>query len=257
MPGWDSIRKDRDAKLYPKSTGEYSLNENQVIQPFEWERNADRSIVTVKNKSGYVFDFDSLTVNNIPVNGGITNESYRPPIGVPTFWFTSLPDWALDCTDGGEYLWADYPELDNDIFKGFLNSFTTDFGASIDTNADGLSFNMPDLRGINSIIAGTNDLIAIKDVEGEDTENYYDGGDVGELIRDAIREIIGTAGYFVGRYEMIGWGAFRTYPAGHNVHANGTDYLTRYINFAASRVVPVANNNRVASFGCSLIVRFE
>jgi len=49
-------KKAKEAQLYPKSSGENANNENQIITPFLWETNADKTLVTVKCKSGYVLD---------------------------------------------------------------------------------------------------------------------------------------------------------------------------------------------------------
>jgi len=58
-------RKAREAQLYPKSSGESANNENQIITPFLWETNADKTLVTVKCKSGYILDASAVDLSNI------------------------------------------------------------------------------------------------------------------------------------------------------------------------------------------------
>ena len=58
-------RKAKEAQLYPKSSGESANNENQIITPFLWETNADKTLVTVKCKSGYILDASVVDLSNI------------------------------------------------------------------------------------------------------------------------------------------------------------------------------------------------
>ena len=84
---------------------------------------------------------------------GLSNN--KPAIGVPTLWFSSLPDWAIDFGNGAatQYLWANYPNLDNDLFKGILTTLSTNGWM---TAHDATGFYVPDLRGITPIGYGTN-----------------------------------------------------------------------------------------------------
>lgn len=125
------------------------------------------------------------------------------PIGWPVSCYSaSVPGNYLDASDGGEYLWADYPELNTTIFRGFLTAFATDFGASEDTNSDGLSFNMPDLRGMHEHIAG------VSGVKQMSNGNYFDGADLGEYEED------------MGQFFQIGtvFGANTYYGRGYSEH---------------------------------------
>ena len=79
----------------------------------------------------------------------------KPSIGVPTIWFGNKPDWALDFGNGSstQYLWANYPELNNLQFKDILTTLSTaGWMTAYDTNG----FYVPDLRGIVPIGYGTN-----------------------------------------------------------------------------------------------------
>ena len=68
--GWESNKKAKQADLYPKSVGEVASNENQVIQPFKWTRNADRSLVTVTCKNGYILDSSCIDGSSSGVSIG-------------------------------------------------------------------------------------------------------------------------------------------------------------------------------------------
>lgn len=47
------------------------------------------------------------------------------PIGKPFLWFGgTLPDNYICFSDGGQYTWAQYPELDNSEFRALLTRFT-------------------------------------------------------------------------------------------------------------------------------------
>ena len=183
--------------------------------------------------------------------------NYLPPIGIPTFWFTSVvPDWALDCTDGAGDDFATYPELDNEIFKQFLADFTTSFGAT----DDDINFTMPDLRGIHPIIGGTNELVEVqmKNPNGSaggvlyGSGTYYSGGAVGELILDASRRLYG---YTRGEnYRSQGYGALYYSTAVSGGSDGSDDY---YCRFDSDRVIPTDTMNRVVTFGSTIIVRFE
>ena len=65
MPEGFVSRKAKEAQLYPKSSGESANNENQIITPFLWETNADKTLVTVKCKSGYILDASVVDLSNI------------------------------------------------------------------------------------------------------------------------------------------------------------------------------------------------
>lgn len=82
--------------------------------------------------------------------------SDRPPIGIPTLWMTTKPDWAIDFGNGAstKYLWANYPALDTADFRSLLTSLAT--GGWMTTAYDADGFYVPDLRGIVPIGYGTN-----------------------------------------------------------------------------------------------------
>lgn len=93
-----------------------------------------------------------------------------PAVGVPTLWMGPKPEWALDFGNGAatQYLWANYPKLNNDKFKGILSTLS---GAGWMTAHDATGFYVPDLRGIVPVGYGTN--------AKRTGETYNGGGSVG------------------------------------------------------------------------------
>ena len=89
------------------------------------------------------------------ITEAILTEQQRTPVGVPTLWFGPKPDWALDFGNGAatKYLWANYPKLNTEKFKGILSTLSTN-GWMTAYDAEG--FYVPDLRGIVPIGNGTN-----------------------------------------------------------------------------------------------------
>ena len=185
MPEGFVSRKAKEAQLYPKSSGESANNENQIITPFKWKNNADKTEVIVSLKDKYVFNISDLTT--LLSSSAITSLLYRPPIGIPVFWFSSVPDWALAFDDGsGPYAWEDYPEFDNDDFKAMLTIWAN---AGWMPAYNSISFYVPDLRGMHGHIAGVSGLKRMSD------GNYFNGGAIGSYEEDAMQRITGNIRY--------------------------------------------------------------
>jgi len=86
-------------------------------------------------------------------------EEYRPAIGIPTLWFGTKPDWAIDFGNGAttKYLWSNYPKLWNDsAFKSTLQTLVNAGWMSQFDAVESGGFYVPDLRGIVPIGYGTN-----------------------------------------------------------------------------------------------------
>lgn len=101
------------------------------------------------------------------------SDSTRPPIGIPTIWFTLKPDWAIDFGNGADYkyLWENYPNLDNNQFKSILSTLS---GLGWMLNYDSTGFYVPDLRGIVPIGYGTNAVRTNEVVQGGSLGNYLE-----------------------------------------------------------------------------------
>lgn len=240
MPEGFVSRKAKEAQLYPKSSGESANNENQIITPFKWENNADKTEVIVSLKDKYVFNISDLTT--LLSSSAITSLLYRPPIGIPVFWFSSVPDWALAFDDGsGPYDWADYPELDNDGFKTMLTIWSN---AGWMTAYNSTSFYVPDLKGLFPRISGTN---AIR-------STVYAGGNLANYLAHQFQQH--------QHYHRHGLG----YDNDDHAHSpynmvQGTDnrLYTYYTDYASANASSgnYGAETRPGSFSLRIIVRFE
>ena len=209
------------------------------INIFEWNDPDKSSSPTIRTKSPYNFESKNISATGDISADGVFN-NYRPPIGIPTFWFTSvLPDWALDCTDGAGYDFATYPELDNEHFKQFLADFT-DFDSADDTT----TFDMPDLKGMFGRLAGTNGIYGA---------GIHVGGAVG--------------GYTAHQFEIhahnhrhsMGVSTDDNYHGSAYPRTSNDNSSTNYTNYTAAN--PSSGNygseTRPASFSNTILVRFE
>ena len=176
-----------------------------------------------------------------PGTSGADAQNYLPPIGIPTLWFTSvIPDWALDCTDGATgYTFADYPELDNEIFRQFLADFT-DFNSADNTT----TFDMPDLQGMFGRLAGTNGIYGA---------GIHIGGAVGDYTAHQFQNHAHNHRHSMGVSTDDNYHG-SAYPRTSNDYSS-----TNYTNYTAAN--PSSGNygseTRPASFSNTLIVRFE
>lgn len=231
--GWEANKKSKSSDAYPKSIGENVNNENQIITPFEWKHNADRSEVSVTLKDKYKL---SGFYTKDEIDTLIDAEAHKPPVGIPTFWFTSvLPDWALDCGDGATgYEFNDYPELDNEIFRQFLADFS-DFASADDTT----TFDMPDLQGMFMRLAGTNGIYGT---------SYYIGGEVGDYQTQQLQ-------YHTHHHS----GSSDDHYHGRN-YLQCTDDNAGWYNYAIRNYGNTGswgNETKPCSFTGMIIVRFE
>jgi len=86
----------------------------------------------------------------------LLHERGRTVLYEPTVYPGSVPSWAIDIGKHDTYSFTDYPGLENDLFKGVIESLSA-FGASWTA---GTGFTAPDLRGISpgvftSAVAGS------------------------------------------------------------------------------------------------------
>lgn len=110
-------------------------------------------------------------------------EQQRPAVGVPTIWLGQKPTWALDFGNGAstQYLWANYPKLNNDKFKNILDTFKTTGGNGLCSDYDNDGFYVPDLRGMMPKSYGQND------------KGYaHDGVDFGQVLSERLPNIRGS-----------------------------------------------------------------
>lgn len=132
------------------------------------------------------------------------------PVGVPTIWMGEKPDWAIDFGNGAstQYVWDNYPQLDNDDFKSILTTLSNN-GWMEAYNEVG--FYVPDLRGIVPIGYGTN---AIR------TSETTAGGNLGAYIASANKSHNHTV-----ESHTHGWGTYRitgSYTASQLTHKNAS-----------------------------------
>ena len=148
----------------------------------------------------------------------------KPPIGVPTLWFTSKPSWAIDFGNGAttQYLWVNYPQLNNDQFKAILTTFSNN-GWCNAYNSTG--FYVPDLRGIVPIGYGTN---------GKRTGETTAGGNLG--VYQASQN----------KYHNHGWNPTATTSTGmsaNNNHSHGIAGKKGVINSGSTSVAFVGSGS--------------
>lgn len=190
----------------------------------------------------------------------ITNNISKPPLFIPTPIFNDddlVAGYLGTCAvcNGSTYNWASYPEANNTRFKSFLDKYSANYGANKSTNG-GLSFKMPDFAGLSIVSAGTNTVVKIKDKDGNDTVNYYDGNNIGSILRDAIRNAIGQ---IAGGAENTAWnpwnnGVFNRLNY-QSIFNTGTSWAGSKYELDLSRSIPTANNIRVASVPVLWVVR--
>lgn len=198
----------------------------------------------------------SETYTQNEVDAIVAAERKKPPIGIPTMWFSSVPDWALAFDDGsGPYDWEDYPELDNTAFKAILTTWST---AGWMTAYDGTSFYVPDLRGMFPRLAGTN---AVRN-------SRYAGGSLGAYGADQMQRITGntnrTGAVAMFRSSDPGEGALSigdpTTTSRVTPGETGTGYNIDFnsANSPDARTSTTTDGEtRPAYFALRLVVRFE
>lgn len=154
------------------------------------------------------------------------------PVGIPFYWLsnTVAPPSALEC-DGSLLLRDSYPALFDIIGE--------QYGAG-----DGsTSFRLPDFRG---------EFIRVWD-HGKGIDP---GREFASSQGDAIRNITGQA-IGIGNGDGLGYSGaifFGNY-GGSGRTSSGASY--RYLDFNASRVVPVASENRPRNVALPIYVRYE
>lgn len=105
------------------------------------------------------------------INQAVLTEQQKPAVGVPTLWMGTKPDWALDFGNGAatQYLWANYPKLNNAKFKDVLTTLAT---AGWMSAYDASGFYVPDLRGVVPIGYGTNAVRTAETLNGGAVGDY-------------------------------------------------------------------------------------
>jgi hypothetical protein len=172
----------------------------------------------------------------------LIEESTKPPIGIPTFWFRSLPSWARWADDGTYGTWEDFPEFNNPDFKDFLTIFS-DKGwmPSFDENG----FYFPDLQGMFPRLAGTSGVRGTQ----------YAGGDIAVFTQDKVLDH-----YHYHRHGLTVQIHHRSFDGADGTprpYGNGGSNITLYTGYDSTNNNNNAMENRPASFSLRLIVRFE
>ena len=215
-----------------------------------------------------------VTAISYIINQVRLDEQQRPAVGVPTLWLGSKPDWALDFGNGAgtQYLWANYPKLNNDKFKSILSTLSD---AGWMTAYDAAGFYVPDLRGVVPVGYGTN---------GRRTGETTSGGTLGQyLASQNKRHVHGnslsvTNSTHTGTTVVSAWK--RNYGGVSGVFLQGSAaYLNNYgeanehygdnyqVPFSLTTGVSVGITNayegasgqasKPATIACMWIVRFE
>lgn len=99
--------RSREAPLYPKSSGQSATNENQVVTPFNWHFNADKTVVYVTMKSGYVLALETGELT-------IDEESLIKPSEIAIFHNDKLASETSPCGTG---VWCTTP-LNEVVYNG-------------------------------------------------------------------------------------------------------------------------------------------
>lgn len=186
----------------------------------------------------------------------------KPPIGIPIQWFTDLPEWALDFGNGAstQYLWSNYPNLNNDEFKAILTTLSNNGWCSA---YDSSGFYVPDLRGIVPIGYGTN---------ARRTTESCIGGNIGAYSASSNKAhthntnwTYDTGAFWMQRYTTdpvygvwkkllisgYNWGTFKHEDDGAT---NGYIY---YMEGSVPTNSNGASASKPSTIGCMWIVRFK
>jgi hypothetical protein len=159
-----------------------------------------------------------VTAINYIINQVRLDEQQRPAVGVPTLWMGEKPDWALDFGNGADtqYLWSNYPKLNNDKFKNILETLS---GAGWMSAYDATGFYVPDLRGVVPIGYGTNGIRT-----GETTS----GGTMGQYLGSMNKAHVHDFTHYHNRGSLNIDGTWYakglTYPGSGVVSATGAFY---------------------------------
>lgn len=201
--------------------------------------------LNLKQTPADIWEYDDANTDSTPTlslkSPWKFSGEFRPPIGIPTFWFSSLPDWAIAFDDGsGPYDWDDYPELDNATFKAMLTIWSN---AGWMSAYDGTSFYVPDLKGLFPRISGTN---AIR-------STVYAGGNLAAYLAHQFQIHVHNHRHSMGVSTDDHYHG-SAYPRTSNDYSS-----TNYTDYTAAN--PSSGNygseTRPGSFSLRLIVRFE
>lgn len=116
------------------------------------------------------------------------------------------------------------------------------------------SNNVPDMRGLFPRCVGSQNLNVT--INGTTTSQSFNGGTVGTKRADAIRNITGTFFSESGGGSYPYSGAFGYEGSGYR-GIDGGDNDNARSTFDASKVVPVANENRPASVSLRFLIKAE
>ncbi len=171
-----------------------------------------------------------------------SSEANRPPIGIPTIWFSAVPDWALAFDDGsGPYNWEDYPEFDNEDFKAMLIIWAN---AGWMPAYNSISFYVPDLKGLFPRISGTN---AIR-------SSVYAGGNLAAYLAHQFEQ------HQHNHTHGLGYSTDDNAHSPFNMAQGSNDRsYTYYVDYSAPNASSgnYGAESRPGSFSLRIIVRFE
>ena len=161
----------------------------------------------------------------------------------------NIPDGWMLC-DGRELSRTEYQRLYDVI------------GVAWGTGDGATTFNIPDLRGM--FLRGVSGEVSIYHDVDADTRlaNAYggnSGNNVGSFQDDAIRNITGACGTFGGesRGDLPDTGAlWRELGVNKNTGSDGNGFGIRSVKIDASRVVPVASDNRPKNVYVNYIIKY-
>lgn len=154
------------------------------------------------------------------------------PIGTIIMWASSN-----NPADGGVWLDCDGQSYDTDTYTTLYSIL----GAST----------VPNLKGLFPRCVGSQDLSVT--INGTTTTETFDGGSVGTKSADAIRNITGHHGIDDRAFGDIG-GAFYKGADSGSLGAAGSD-TGAVCYFDASKVVPVASENKPASVALRFLIK--
>ena len=213
------------------------------------------------------------------INQAVLTEQQKPAVGVPTLWMGTKPDWALDFGNGAatQYLWANYPKLNNAKFKDVLTTLST---AGWMSAYDASGFYVPDLRGVVPIGYGTNAVRAAETLNGGSVGGYsgsqvkyHNHGSSGSFSGNAISGQVARNDSTVpmsngawtqsGALSVLQHSTTQAYSTNTNT-ANRT-YGIKFSATPSGTVSVTVNYNtsdtkqasKPATIGCMWIVRYE
>ena len=150
---------------------------------------------------------------------------------------------------------GNYQNLFNVVYSGDTAQQTAQAFYKCDLdgkrNPGGLYFKLPNVNG--RVVRGTGQGDFIKDKDGVDTVDHYEGGNIGDSIGDAIRNISGHVGYpFVANLQPPSPPFYSSGTINVSAQTGSPEHFNVFMDL--SRSVPTATWNRDSSISARICI---